>query len=488
MKVVFVAALLWGAATSVAQPLTEDRVLLLYNSPNAESLAVRDAYVAAHPGVVQFDLNDPTIPEQQLNRNQFNNKIRDPLRAVLQGTLGGDVLAERIIAIVTTRGLPARIDGAGEFTLAAQRASIESEIALLYQNLNATGSGSLPFLYSGVIDNPYHTLSSTQIASFDRSSIQTVRPFTRFTVGPSQDVWRIDGLTPGDIYLVCRLDACPGATTTAVEETIRLIERSTDPVQMVVQPNCVQALLDEFPPGSNQLDDDGAPPLFPNSDDFDLTAAILQTMGVSTLHDETTNFVTGPELPETTPLLVVGTYGENHDVGGAGDDPPGIGTFINTYTPHPAGVFLSYESFSGNCIYNGTQRQGQACATEWITNGGSFTIVTITEPFTFAITDLADFIPALYLNGLTFAEAAYASLPALSWANTPIGDPLARVVIAPPSSTADFNADGVVGPNDLATMLTFWNSPTGDLSGDGTTDSEDLAILLAAWGPTASCP
>lgn len=51
---------------------------------------------------------------------------------------------------------------------------------------------------------------------------------------------------------------------------------------------------------------------------------------------------------------------------------------------------------------------------------------------------------------------------------------------------ADFNGDGVVGANDLATLLAAWGgSGTGDISGNGTVGAEDLAALLAQWG---DCP
>ena len=446
------------AASASAQPLSEDRVLLVYNSQNADSLAVRNAYVAARPGVHEFDFNNGALTPGSLTRGQYNTRVRNPLRAHLQTSVRGEPLAETIIAIATTRGLPARVNGAGEFTLASQRASLESELSLLFQDLDAAGSGSLPFQYSGVVDNPYHFAIDSPIAAFSRTNIQTANPFTRLNLGINQDVWTSSSLTPGDIYLVCRLDAGPGETTTALEETIALIERSNDPAQMSVSVDCVQALLDEFPAAADQFDDDGAPPTFPNNDDFDEAASFLSAIGVSVTHDQTTNFITGPELTDDAPLLVLGTYGENHDVGGAGDNPPGSGTYLTTYDPHPAGVLVTYESFSGNCLIDGTRRQNQACSTDWMARGGSFAIPTVAEPLTFTIADLESFLPNMYLHNLSFAEAAYSSLPALSWANTPLGDPLARVTLVT-GQPADFNGDMTVDSVDLAVLLAAWGTP-----------------------------
>ncbi len=47
---------------------------------------------------------------------------------------------------------------------------------------------------------------------------------------------------------------------------------------------------------------------------------------------------------------------------------------------------------------------------------------------------------------------------------------------------ADFDADGTVGPADLATLLGAWGSPDADIDGNGDTDATDLAFLLGAFG------
>ena len=51
-----------------------------------------------------------------------------------------------------------------------------------------------------------------------------------------------------------------------------------------------------------------------------------------------------------------------------------------------------------------------------------------------------------------------------------------------PLCPADFDRDGVVGANDLATVLAAWGTPDADLDGDGDTGATDLATVLAAWG------
>ena len=53
---------------------------------------------------------------------------------------------------------------------------------------------------------------------------------------------------------------------------------------------------------------------------------------------------------------------------------------------------------------------------------------------------------------------------------------------------ADLDADGAVGPADLASLLASWGpcpGCTADLDGSGDVGPPDLAALLAAWG---ECP
>jgi hypothetical protein len=50
----------------------------------------------------------------------------------------------------------------------------------------------------------------------------------------------------------------------------------------------------------------------------------------------------------------------------------------------------------------------------------------------------------------------------------------------------DLDGDGVVGPGDLAALISGWGGGgAGDLDGSGVVDAADLAALISAWG---SCP
>ena len=55
-----------------------------------------------------------------------------------------------------------------------------------------------------------------------------------------------------------------------------------------------------------------------------------------------------------------------------------------------------------------------------------------------------------------------------------------------PGGAPDFNGNGNVGAEDLATLLARWGAPgTGDLDGSGIVWSADIAILLAPGQPSA---
>ncbi len=457
------------AFAGAPQGLTPDRVMILYNSANAESLAVRDLYRAAHPDVtLELDLNNPNLtPGTSFTRSQYQNRVRGPLLDYLAGTdQFGVPLSQRVICIVTTRGLPARINGTSEFDAGSSWASLESELSLVQQDLEGAGTANLPFHYSGVIDNPYHTQLNQPIDGYSRAAIASPRTFQYF----SQGAWRLAGLTPGDMYLVVRVDAAPSDGATALDNIAALLERSADPVVDVCES---QVLLDEYG-CADQLDDDGFTSLFPGADDFGLTRQALESGGFSVTHDQTTNWIEFGELPDARPLVVFATYGENHDIESCGDDPPGDGDYFADYAYAPGAMLITYESFNGNSIHDGTPRQGQAQALDFLAAGGTFTIGHVREPFTFAIPDMLYLSQNMLLNGMSFAEAAYSAMPGLSWQTTPIGDPLARVSLV--AGQLDLDADGDVDNDDL---YAFELAPA-DVDCDGDIDADDRLHLQNA--------
>ncbi len=78
------------------------------------------------------------------------------------------------------------------------------------------------------------------------------------------------------------------------------------------------------------------------------------------------------------------------------------------------------------------------------------------------------------LRGFAWSEGA-------GWINLNSDAPGAFVAFA---CRADITGDGVVGGEDLLTLLNGWGGAgPGDLNTDGVTDGVDLLILLSDWGP-----
>ncbi|MBL0926842.1 MAG: hypothetical protein IBJ11_04210 [Phycisphaerales bacterium] len=475
------------AAAGVAQvhaqgtALQQQNLLLVYNSQNAESLAIRNAYVAVYPNVVQLNLDNAAIaaPDPtngwQIDRPTYLSAVRQPILDFINGTSTGNDLSQQICAIVTTRGMPARIAGTGEFSLGCTIASVESELTLLQQDLESTAgtTSGLPNRYSGIVQNPY-LASFSNIRQFSRSAVKTQRTFSAQGAAPNQ-AWQITGLTPGGIYLVMRLDAAPGAATTAVQEVQKLIGRS----RRIVLSRCqVQSLFDRFRVECGALDDDSFPPLFVNSSDFQLCNNNLSAAGWATTFDQTIDFVVQQFMPQPTrPILFYGTYGVNHaifvDPNVCGFSPSGGTAYIQNFTFHPAAVCVAYESFSGESIVTGGNR-GQGQALDFITRGGSFTFGSVAEPFTFSIPRM-EFLRINFLNsGRTWVEAAYSAMPGLSWQITPLGNPLARIVVA--SNPLDADGNGTVNIEDVYA----WHDVPIDANCDFLINDADRQAVQAA--------
>lgn len=486
LSILTFASVLAIAADGVAQSdpgLQESNVLVLFNSRNDESQAVRDMYVARRPNVREFDLDDNVVDNNSVNRANYVSRIVEPLRDFINGDVPPfEDISGEVMAIVTTRGLPGiirRFETNDEFQVNSTWTALESELALLQQNLEQAGSPPLDFLFSGAIDNPYHTAVGQPITSFSRANVQSPATFNQINFAPGIATWQSPDLTPGDIYLVTRLDAVTtgeGTTgqITALEHIEMLLDRSSSPAFSICG---VQSLLDEYDSPGNELDDDGLGTVYPASPDFENTTSLLTNAGFDVLHDQTTNFVTGSELPDDRPVLVLGTYGENHNLEGRGDPAPGNATYIETYNLHPASIFISYESFNGTSIWNPDNNRTniQEQVLDFITQGGSFTIGHVREPFTFAVADLEYLTRNMMIEGLTFAEAAYASIPALSWMNVPVGDPLARMEVVDPDDP-DRDGDGDV---DIEDLYAHSVQPV-DLNCDASIDAEDTRAMQNA--------
>ena len=461
LAVLFIAIL--GPALPAAADITAAQVLVVYNSVAPDATVLKDAYLAVHPDIPAenvFDINDPALIVSDLTRAQFVSLVRDPIRSYLNQS--GPPTPAGIVAIVLIRPFPHRLldsdaGAIGDNPAAASSefypggdatySSLDADLVLLWQNLDTgEAGGMMDSKADNIIDNPYHQ-SATAIGSYTRSYIQTQKTFTNW----GNVAWTLGGsgstrLTPGDMYLVCRID---GTTLADAEASI------TRAQNLYVNKALVKVILDEYDETiAGGLDDDylsSTSDPFYAGDDYEEARTLLQANGWNVRYDDTFDFIDGPE--ETAPIIAYASYGVNHVQGGAGEAPAAGAAYIEGFHFPPGAIFNTIESFNGRAL-NGLSAFGQEQAADFIASGGTFAIGHVFEPFSFSIPDNEFLFTRMLVQHWTWGEAAYASLPCLSWQHVVLGDPLGKMTV--------LNDPGL---------------PQGDLNGDGNANGLDIALF-----------
>lgn len=490
-----------GTQSVAAQSaLAEENVLVVYNSQDADSLAVFAAYQLARPGVLGFDLNDSALQAGNISYDNFISQIRNPLRDFLTTTPapGGADLTQQVQVITLTKGIPTRIADLNEtFTsntsvgllgdsppaaaaaFDAQNAtfaSVDSELTLLFQDLEVgEAGGAFDSGADNVIVNPFFN-ASTSIAASDRSTVQDARTFAPIATGST--IRTINGPAPADgsssafdtgaVFLTARLDG----------DTVADVVASIGRAQNVVFNTAVdQFVIDEFDsPGTPELDAGGISPLVRTIDaggDFDQLALDLTARGFAgVIFDESEAFLVGNNGTVSDPaalddpgidgpIAALITFGGNHSTANQNgfiatffDDDTASSQFID------GAVFTSIESFNARDFGGLAAFGDQGTVAEFLEAGGTFGVGTVFEPFTLGVNE-ADILLDRFLDGeLTFVEAAFASIPFISGNSIIIGDPLARATVIPePTSMllllGGFAAAGLTG------RRTAWRSTRG---------------------------
>lgn len=503
-------------ALALAQPqLTEDQVLVIYDSRIPDSRLVAEHYAGSakvpggvggipgsRPGVHVFNLQTAgaiaTAPGTSTYAN-FISRIRTPLRDHL---ISAD-LTHKIRCLVTTKGLPHRIrdtDNANSGDSPTQtetehmnrdctNASLEAEVALLWQNLSDGEAGGSADSYSdGMIVNPYWG-KSDPISKWPSTHIDVPKTFVGgFLAGR---VWSNsstnpeEALTPGDIYLVCRLDG------NTVDDVRALIDRSRS---IVVNMASAAIILDESnsdgvqtTPPSNEFDNQFYLPELYGGDDYERMRDTLLAEGriaAANIHYDALadrdNFIVGPRIAYagqgiviSKPVLLLAHYGANHHgtkPGGNTNVPLASSSYAESFNYAPGALMNSMESFNAKAFGGLTTSFNQEQIADFITAGGTFGLGNVYEPFAYSVPDTYFVLRNFILGNLTWAEAAHTSMPFLSWQQIVIGDPLARIV----RSKEDTNNDGVVDIEDLHA----WELSRRDINLDGFANDLDRQILL----------
>lgn len=463
-------------------------VLVVYNSRSTEAVSVVLAYRLAHLDIPEsnfFDLNDTTIANTAtISYDTFVQRIRNPIRAYID--LPGDPSVTSIVSLCLIRGLPHRIQDSdvanagddpsvtitelehGDMTAA----SVDSELVLLWQDLHTgEAGGTMDSKADNLIDNPYHTLSAS-IDTYSRDNIKVAKTL----LNTSNVVWRVTGtgasqLTPGDMVLVSRIDG------NSTADAIALINRSQG---IVVNRRYASIILDEDA-RIQQLDDDdilGSPTVFNAGPDYENTRDHMRAAGWPVWYDATTLFIDATLQPR--PVVLYASYGENHS-----PNPPGNGTYINGFHFAPGAIFNTAESYNGRALNGLGTLFAQEQVADFITAGGTFGIGMVWEPLSYSLPDNDFLTKNLLVNNMTWGEAAWSAIPALSWMQVVIGDPLAQVTVV--DQPADFDTDGDVDLEDLVYLESCTTGPAlgplansctdADLDHDGDVDQADFGIF-----------
>jgi uncharacterized protein (TIGR03790 family) len=275
-------------------------------------------------------------------------------------------LQEKILYIATTLGVPLRIGGDGG--MGGDQAAVDSELALLYQDLRGPRHET-----RGAVRNPY----------FGMRDIPFSHP--RFP-----------------IYLVCRLAAYD------FEEVKGMIERALE------ARNRGRVVID-MKSASDQTGDDW----------LRNTALLLPKERV--VFDQT------PEV----------LYGQRGVIGYAAwgsNDPNRTRRFVG-FEWLPGAIMTEYVSTNGRTFVRPPQSWNitswkdtahwfagspQTLSADYIHEGATGASGHVFEPY-LHLTPRPDFLFPAYLSGRTLAESYYLAIPALSWQNIVIGDPLCRL-------------------------------------------------------------
>ncbi len=511
-----VAAVLGAGVCSRAQAqLRPDEVLVVYDGRTASSRDVAEYYAGSakvpggagnlagvRPGVLVMNLANsgaPVAAAGDIAYTDFPVKIRNPIRSYLIA----NNLTQRVRCLVMTRGLPHRMQDSDvpaigddpaslvdEFNSSdVTCASVDSELTLLWIDLNAgENGGAADSKDDGCILNPYWR-ASLPIGSFTNVNNRAAKTFTASGPGP---VWMLGGmgaskLTAGDMLLVTRLDG------RSLADVRGMIDRAQN---LIYNVNTANVILDESgsdgvadAAANSELDNQGSLPALRSGDDYERARDYMlntdKRFAPGVIHydalQDAAHFFVGPRIDfqgqgmlVTGPVALLATYGSNH----AGTFPTTASgqsaatIFAESYNYANGAIFNTIESFNGR-DYGGIGGQPfipQEQSSDFIASGGTFAIGHVWEPLADTVPDNEFLVTNYLLGNLSWAEAAWTSIPCLSWSHIVLGDPLARAS----RTSEDVDGNGRVNVGDLYA----WTASPTDIDRSGAADAADRLLLM----------
>lgn len=408
------AGVLLGAASG-GFALSSSEVLVIYNSASADGAQIASYYAQAYPGVQVLSLqNVPTT--EQIPWDVYLNDIRPQVLSAL---------SDSIDCIVTTRGLPLRIDNPPTTPLPGWKrfSSLESELTRVDTIDSRTAMGDQGF-FNPLIANPY----AGQDGPFDHDSYGT------------RLVTRLDGFSAADVMA-------------GIDRARRAV---------IGRPG-IQFVVDDHPDRTDNMEK--------------LRDNVLVPRGVEHIYDGTDAFV----RQASGPVLGYVSHGVHGGVSERYIRDPSYGL---AFPFAPGAVFHTWESFNAYTFQGSNDVPSpmwQGLVAQWIARGGSAGVGNVQEPTAnpFNVTN-EDLLFEKLLDGFTWAEAVWYATPQLSYVNTAVGDPLMAWRQWLPG---DYDLDHDVDMFDLAAVKVAYGKAAGedgydfwaDMDADGDVDMFDLA-------------
>ena len=166
------------AAVSLLPAQTGANILLVVNRNDSASGQIADYYrlrrsVPRPTSAISIPLPDETIYWQT-----YIDRIETPVANCLKNAH----LVEKVLYIVTTMGVPLRIDGMGGSLQVSEHSSVDSDLALLYAKLKGAQfprAGAVPNPYFAKRDMPFrHPLVPiylvTRLAAYDVADVKAM--------------------------------------------------------------------------------------------------------------------------------------------------------------------------------------------------------------------------------------------------------------------------------------------------------------------------
>lgn len=354
-------ALLAGAAFAQSP----DEVLVVVNKQSPDSREIGQYYLRKRGVPLKNLCTIDTKPDEVIPRTVYDRQIEPAVTACLRS--GG--LVEKILYIVTTSGVPLRVESTGGTGLTTSSASVDSELTLLYRHIHGVQNE-----IEGFVPNPFFRQRDT--------------PFRH----PLFPIYLVTRLSAWNVAEAKKLVDLSLAARNFGKFVIDTSDHDNNPGNQWLR---TAALL---LPKDRVILDDSATVL------TDLKEVIGYASWGSNDHAHTQRFLHFQWLPGAIATEFVSFDGR---------------TLKRPPDSWRIGTWADRASWFADAP--------QSLSADYIHEGASGVSGQVDEPY-LQYCPRPDFVLPAYFSGRTLAESFYMGIPALSWMNVVFGDPLMRLV------------------------------------------------------------